>query len=56
MKIPEDKTKFKLIFANITPTDILLHQDIDQFKKTYPDRFDVVYVVSKPDGGWTGEF
>jgi len=54
LKIPEDKTKFKLIFANVTPADILLRQELDQFKKSHPDRFDVVYVVDKPGEGWTG--
>jgi len=54
LKIPEDKTKFKLIFANVTPADILLRQELDQFKKSHPDRFDVVYVVDKPVEGWTG--
>jgi len=54
LKIPEDNTKFKLIFANVTPADILLRQEFDQFKKAYPDRFDVVYVVDRPVEGWTG--
>ena len=54
LQLKDDKTKFTLIFANVTPTDILLREDFDSLKKQYPNRLDVVYVVDKADGNWTG--
>jgi len=49
-----NKTKFKLIYANITEQDILLREELDQLKKQHPDTFDVVYLLDKPSAGWTG--
>ncbi|KAF5332468.1 hypothetical protein D9611_005133 [Ephemerocybe angulata] len=49
-----NKTKFKLIFANVTEADILLKEQFDEMKKKYPDTFDVVYLVDKPSATWTG--
>jgi cytochrome-b5 reductase len=51
-----NKTKFKLIFANVTEQDILLREEFDALKKKYPQNFDVVYVLGKPEKDWTGEF
>jgi len=50
-----NKTKFKLIFANVTEKDILLRERFDEFKKNYPDKFDVVYVIEKGDKSWKGD-
>ncbi|KAI6136185.1 hypothetical protein F5141DRAFT_14210 [Pisolithus sp. B1] len=49
-----NKTKFKLLFANISEVDILLRQQLDAMKKKYPDTFDVVYVLDKPSEKWKG--
>lgn len=49
-----NKTKFKLIYANVTEKDILLRERFDQWKKQYPDKFDVVYVLEKADKSWNG--
>lgn len=49
-----NKTKFKLIFANLSEKDILLREKFDELKKKYPDTFDVVYVVEKGDKNWKG--
>ncbi|KZS93256.1 cytochrome-b5 reductase [Sistotremastrum niveocremeum HHB9708] len=51
----DNKTKFKLIFANETEADILLREEFDSMKKKYPDTFDVVYVVTKPEKPWKGK-
>ncbi|TFY74763.1 hypothetical protein EWM64_g9250 [Hericium alpestre] len=51
---PSNKTKFKLIFANIAPADILLKEEFDEWKKKYPNNFDVVYTVDKPTPDWKG--
>ncbi|TFY55315.1 hypothetical protein EVG20_g9366 [Dentipellis fragilis] len=51
---PSNKTKFKLIFANVTEDDILLKGEFDAFKKKYPNNFDVVYALDKPSPSWKG--
>lgn len=52
---PENKTKFKLIFANVSEKDILLKDELDTLKKKYPETFDVVYTVDAAGPGWNGE-
>jgi cytochrome-b5 reductase len=52
---PENKTKFKLIFANVSEKDILLKEELDTLKKKYPRTFDVVYTVDTAGPGWKGE-
>ena len=52
---PENKTKFKLIFANVSEKDILLKEELDTLKKKYPETFDVVYTVDVAGTGWNGE-
>jgi len=49
-----NKTKFKLLFSNVTEADILLREEFDALKKKHPDTFDVVYVLGKPDSKWQG--
>ncbi|KDQ51129.1 hypothetical protein JAAARDRAFT_41396 [Jaapia argillacea MUCL 33604] len=51
---PSNKTKFKLIFANLTEPDILLREEFDALKKKYPNNFDVIYTLDKPSSDWTG--
>lgn len=46
---PEDKiTKFSLVYANKTASDILLKDEFDDLQKKFPERFHVQYVLSKP--------
>jgi len=54
---PEDKTHISLIYANITPSDILLRQDLDGLVARHPSQFDVYYVIEKdvPIGWKYGE-
>jgi len=51
---PSNRTKFTLIYANISPTDILLRKELDALQKKYPNTFEIVYVVDKPVDGWAG--
>ena len=51
---PQNKTKFTLIFANVTPKDILLKEEFDALKAKHPNTFNVVYTVDKPDDSWNG--
>jgi cytochrome-b5 reductase len=48
-----DKTEVDLIFANVTPEDILLREDLDQLVKE-DDGFRVHYVLDRPPDSWTG--
>ncbi|KAK5663893.1 hypothetical protein OQA88_101 [Cercophora sp. LCS_1] len=48
-----DKTEVDLIFANVTPQDILLKEDLDSLAKE-DKGFRVHYVLDKPPAGWTG--
>ncbi|EON98083.1 putative nadh-cytochrome b5 reductase 1 protein [Phaeoacremonium minimum UCRPA7] len=48
-----DKTEVDLIFANVTPADILLKEDLDQL--VAEDKgIRVHYVLDKPPAAWTG--
>lgn len=44
---PNDKTRIQLIYANVTPDDILLQRDLDLLASKHPMRFDVHYVIEK---------
>ena len=46
----EEKTKVKLIFGVNTDQDVLLKDELDAFERRFPDRFKVVYTISKPSG------
>ncbi|KAG0230508.1 NADH-cytochrome b5 reductase [Actinomortierella wolfii] len=54
LKDKEDKTQIALIFANVTPDDIIMKDEIDALAKAHPDRFKVTYVVDKAADGWKG--
>jgi cytochrome-b5 reductase len=49
---PEDKTQLSLIFANISPSDILLKAELDAMAAAHKDQFKVHYVVEKPTDDW----
>lgn len=50
----DNKTKFKLLFSNVTEKDILLKEEFDSLKQKFPDTFDVVYLVDQPSDTWKG--
>uniref|UniRef100_A0A7E4VYM4 NADH-cytochrome b5 reductase n=1 Tax=Panagrellus redivivus TaxID=6233 RepID=A0A7E4VYM4_PANRE len=52
LKHPEDTTNVSLLFANQTPDDVLLKEDLDKLAETYPDRFNVWYTVDRPNPIW----
>jgi len=51
---PDDKTKVKLIFANVNQDDILLREDLDSIVKGYP-QVQITYVLNNPPENWEGE-
>jgi len=46
LKNPEEKTRITLLFGNQTDEDVLLTNEFDELKKSYPERLRVVYTVS----------
>lgn len=44
---PTDRTHVSLIYANVTPADILLRQNLDSLAAKHPKQFDVYYVIEK---------
>ena len=49
-----NKTKFTLLFSNVTEKDILLREEFDSLAKKYPDTFKVVYYLDKGERDWKG--
>lgn len=45
---PDDKTKINLVFGVNTEQDLLLRDELELFKRRFPDRFDYLYTVSHP--------
>lgn len=54
---PTNTTHFTLLFANVTPSDILLREEFDKLQKQYPNTLKIVYAVDKPEQekNWAGE-
>ena len=50
----DNKTRFTLIFANVSPSDILLKEELDREAAKNPDKFSVHYFLNEPPQGWTG--
>lgn len=45
---PNDKTKINLVFGVNTEQDLLLREELENYKQRFPDRFNYVYTVSHP--------
>lgn len=50
----EDKTKFSLIYANVTHDEILLKERLDALAAQHPNRFKVHYFLDRPPADWNG--
>lgn len=53
LKNADDNTQVSLIYANISPDDILLKGELDRLSTSYPN-FKVFYTVDKPSKNWRG--
>jgi len=51
-----NKPKFKWLFSNLTEKDILLREGLMPFRRKCLKALDIVYLVDKPDGNWTGKY
>ncbi|KAJ3509386.1 hypothetical protein NLJ89_g5247 [Agrocybe chaxingu] len=50
----KNKTKFKLLYSNVTEKDILLREQLDALREKYPNNLDIVYLLDQPSEGWKG--
>lgn len=50
----DDRTKFDLIYANVSQEEILLMEHIDELAAAHPDRLRVHYFLNAAPLGWTG--
>ncbi|CAL0307130.1 unnamed protein product [Lupinus luteus] len=53
LKNPDDKTQISLIYANVSPDDILLKQKLDVLAASHPN-LKVFYTVDNPTKNWRG--
>lgn len=53
LKNSDDKTQISLIYANVSPDDILLQQKLDILAKSHPN-LKVFYTVDNPTKTWKG--
>lgn len=53
LKNPDDNTQVSLLYANVSPDDILLRRELDRLSASYPN-FKVFYTVDKPSKDWRG--
>ncbi|EPS65850.1 hypothetical protein M569_08927, partial [Genlisea aurea] len=53
LKNPDDNTQVSLIYANVSPDDILLKKKLDKLSASSPN-LKVFYTVDKPTDDWVG--
>lgn len=53
LKNPDDYTQISLVYANVSPDDILLKAELDRLASSYPN-FKIFYTVDKPSQNWRG--
>ncbi|THG00767.1 hypothetical protein TEA_018243 [Camellia sinensis var. sinensis] len=53
LKNPEDNTQVSLLYANVSPNDILLKQKLDVLAASHPN-LKIFYTVDKPSNNWNG--
>ncbi|KAL6331085.1 hypothetical protein AAG906_009513 [Vitis piasezkii] len=53
LKNPDDKTQVSLIYANVSPDDILLKKKLDMLAATHPN-LKIFYTVDNPSNNWRG--
>ncbi|KAL8149713.1 NADH-cytochrome b5 reductase-like protein [Apium graveolens] len=53
LKNPDDNTKISLIYANVSPDDILLKKKLDVLEDSHPN-LKIFYTVDNPSSEWRG--
>ncbi|CAO3675441.1 unnamed protein product [Rhizopus stolonifer] len=49
---PKDKTKISLVFGNVTRSDILLENELNELVERHVEQFRVYHVLNEPPVGW----
>lgn len=52
---PDDETEIRVIDANKSEKDILLHEELDKFEKDSNGKLKITHVLSHPSDEWKGE-
>lgn len=53
LRNPNDNTQVSLVYANVSPDDILLRQKLDILAASHPN-FKIFYTVDNPSNNWKG--
>ena len=54
LRDPTNKTRFTLLYANVSESDILLHDELAALERAYPHALRVVHTLDNPPAGWAG--
>ncbi|KIY73391.1 cytochrome-b5 reductase [Cylindrobasidium torrendii FP15055 ss-10] len=54
LRSPANKTKFTLIYSNVTEADILMREQFEELAKKNPETLKLVYALDKPPKNWSG--
>jgi len=51
---PTNRTRFTLLYANVSETDILLREELSALERAHPQTLRVVHTLDNPPQGWAG--
>ena len=51
---PTNRTRFTLLYANVSEADILLREELSALERAHPQTLRVVHTLDKPPQGWAG--
>lgn len=54
LRDPANKTRFTLLYANVSESDILLRDELDALERAHPHTLRVVHTLDNPPAGWAG--
>jgi cytochrome-b5 reductase len=54
LRDPTNKTRFTLLYANVSEADILLRDELGALERAHPHALRIVHTLDNPPAGWTG--
>jgi len=54
LRDPANKTRFTLLYANVSESDILLRDELAALERAHPHALRVVHTLDNPPAGWAG--
>ena len=51
---PTNRTRFTLLYANVSEADILLREELSALERAHPQTLRVVHTLDNPPQGWAG--